>query len=138
MIRSFPSGASGKEPTCQCRRHKSYGFDPWVRKIPWSRDNPHQYSCLENPMDRGTWRVHWVARGGHDLVAKPPGPGREGERDGPSGVRTLSRFTPLFAFHPFLFVEEETSSERVSKLLKDAQQMVGRAGLQPRPPWVQA
>jgi len=30
------------------------GFDPWVRKIPWRRnDNPLQYSCLENPMDRG-------------------------------------------------------------------------------------
>ena len=27
-------GASGKEPTCQCRRHW-LGFDPWVRKIPW-------------------------------------------------------------------------------------------------------
>ena len=23
---------SGKESSCQCRRHK---FDPWVRKIPW-------------------------------------------------------------------------------------------------------
>ena len=21
-------------------------------------DNPPQYSCLENPMDRGAWRVH--------------------------------------------------------------------------------
>ena len=30
----FPSGASGKEPTCQCKRH---GFDPWVRKTPWRR-----------------------------------------------------------------------------------------------------
>ena len=29
------SGASGKEPVCQCRRHKRHGFDPWVRKIPW-------------------------------------------------------------------------------------------------------
>ena len=30
------------------------GFDPWVRKIPWRRNgNPLQYSCLENPMDRG-------------------------------------------------------------------------------------
>ena len=26
-----------KEPACQCRRHKKYGFDPWVRKIPWRR-----------------------------------------------------------------------------------------------------
>jgi len=33
----FPSGASGKESTCQCRRHKRYGFHPWVVKIPWRR-----------------------------------------------------------------------------------------------------
>ena len=32
--------------------------------------NPLQYSCLENPMDRGAWRttVHGVARVGHDLL----------------------------------------------------------------------
>jgi len=24
----------GKEPACQCRRHKIHGFYPWVRKIP--------------------------------------------------------------------------------------------------------
>ena len=28
---------SGKEPACQCRRHKSHGFDPWLGKIPWRR-----------------------------------------------------------------------------------------------------
>ena len=27
----------GKEPTCQCRRHKRHRFDPWVGKIPWRR-----------------------------------------------------------------------------------------------------
>ena len=26
---------SGKESTCQCRRCKRHGFDPWVRKTPW-------------------------------------------------------------------------------------------------------
>ena len=26
-----------KEPTCQSRRHKRLGFDPWVRKISWRR-----------------------------------------------------------------------------------------------------
>ena len=31
------SGASGREPTCQCRRHKRCGVNPWVRKIPWRR-----------------------------------------------------------------------------------------------------
>ena len=30
----FPGGASGKEPTCQCRR---CGFNPWLGKIPWRR-----------------------------------------------------------------------------------------------------
>ena len=34
---SVPGGASGKEPTCQCRRLKRWGFGPWVRKIPWRR-----------------------------------------------------------------------------------------------------
>ena len=34
----FPGGASGKEPACQCRRHKRLGFNPWVRKTPWKRE----------------------------------------------------------------------------------------------------
>ena len=33
----FPGGSAGKEPACQCRRAKRWGFDPWVRKIPWRR-----------------------------------------------------------------------------------------------------
>ena len=33
----FPGGASGKEPACQCRRCKRYGFDPQVGKISWRR-----------------------------------------------------------------------------------------------------
>ena len=33
----FPGGSSGKEPACQCRRHKRHRFDPWVRNIPWRR-----------------------------------------------------------------------------------------------------
>ena len=42
--------------------------------------NRLQYSCLENPMDRGVWRatVHGVTRVGHDLATKPP----------PEGLRT--------------------------------------------------
>ena len=34
---SFPGGASGKEPPCQCRRHNRGGFDPWVEQSPWRR-----------------------------------------------------------------------------------------------------
>ena len=33
----FPRSANGKEPTCQCRRHKRHGFSSWVRKTPWRR-----------------------------------------------------------------------------------------------------
>ena len=30
--------ASGKKPTCQCRRRKRREFYTWVRKIPWRRE----------------------------------------------------------------------------------------------------
>ena len=35
--------------------------------------NPLQCSCLENPMDRGTWwaTVHEVVEVGHDLRTEP-------------------------------------------------------------------
>ena len=33
----FPAGASGKEPTCQCRRCKRLKLDLWVGMIPWRR-----------------------------------------------------------------------------------------------------
>ena len=61
----FPGSTSGKEPTCQCTRPKRCGFNPWVRKIPWRRHGDSlQYSCLENPMERGAWqsRVHRVTK----------------------------------------------------------------------------
>ena len=32
-MRVFPGSESGKEPSCQCRRRKRHGFDPWVGKI---------------------------------------------------------------------------------------------------------
>ena len=33
----LPKCSSGKESACQCRRHKRRRFDPWVRKILWSK-----------------------------------------------------------------------------------------------------
>ena len=48
----FPRGASGKEPTSQCRRHKR----PGSGKSPGGgHGNPFQFSCLENPMGRRSW-----------------------------------------------------------------------------------
>ena len=44
----FPGGPSGKEPICQCRRHKKCGFDPWIEKIPWKREwQPTPFFLLE-------------------------------------------------------------------------------------------
>ena len=61
---SFLGGASGKEPTCQCKRFKRLRLDPWVGKIPWRRKwQPTPVFFLGNPMDRGVWQatVHGVA-----------------------------------------------------------------------------
>ena len=54
-LKGFPGGASGKGSTNEGDT-KRWGFDPWVRKIPWRRKwHPLQYSRLENPTDRGAW-----------------------------------------------------------------------------------
>ena len=34
LLRGFPGAASGSKSAYQLRRH---GFNPWVRKFPWSR-----------------------------------------------------------------------------------------------------
>ena len=33
----IPRWLSGKESACQCRRHRRFRFNPWVRKISWRR-----------------------------------------------------------------------------------------------------
>ena len=46
----------------QSRKH---GFDPWSGRSPGEENgNPLQYSCLQNPMDRGAWwaTVHRVTK----------------------------------------------------------------------------
>ena len=54
----FPGGASGKEPACQCRRCKRLGLIPGSGRSPGGgHGNPLEYSCLENPLDRGAWRA---------------------------------------------------------------------------------
>ena len=54
----FPGGNGGKESAFQCRRHERCRFSHWVGKIPGGgHGNPLQYSCLDNPMDKGAWRA---------------------------------------------------------------------------------
>ena len=42
----FPGGTRGKEPICQRRRYKRWGFKPWVGKIPWRRARWPTPVCL--------------------------------------------------------------------------------------------
>ena len=53
---------SDKESTCQAGDESSI---PGSGRSPGERNgNPLQYSCLDNPMDRGAWQatVHGVAK----------------------------------------------------------------------------
>ena len=76
------SSSVGKESAYKAGDHLHYRrpkFNPWIRNIPGSGEangKPLQYSCLENPMDRGVRRAteHVDARIGHDSVTKPPPP----------------------------------------------------------------
>ena len=49
----FPCGTDGEE---SAHNAGEPGLIPGSRRSPGERNgNPHQYSCLENPMDRGAW-----------------------------------------------------------------------------------
>ena len=58
----FPGGSDGKESDCNAG---VLGSIPGLGKSPrGGHGNPLQYSCLENPMDRGPWQatVHGVMK----------------------------------------------------------------------------
>ena len=53
-VRSFPYGLAGKEFACNAGNTGDKGFIPGSGRSPGGGSgNPFQYSCLENPMDRG-------------------------------------------------------------------------------------
>ena len=61
LLPAFPGGSDGKEFACNVR---DLCLVPgWGRSPGGGHGNPLQYSCLQNPMDRGTWRAiaHRVA-----------------------------------------------------------------------------
>ena len=58
----FPGGSDGKESACNVG---DPGSIPGLGRSPGERNGyPLQYSCLENPMDRGAWRatVHGITK----------------------------------------------------------------------------
>ena len=58
----IPDGSVGKESVCNAG---DPGSIPGLGRSPGEGNgNPLQYSCLENPMDRGAWRatVHGITK----------------------------------------------------------------------------
>ena len=56
---------SGKESTCNAGDIRDMGSIPGLGRSPGGgHGNPLQYSCLENPTDRGAWWaiVHGIAK----------------------------------------------------------------------------
>ena len=53
---ALPRWRSGKESACQGRDTRDVGLIPGCGRSPGEgHGNRLQYSCLENPMDRGAW-----------------------------------------------------------------------------------
>ena len=74
--RGFPVGVSGKEPDCQCRKHKRCGLDPWVGKMPWRRAGqptpvllPGEPPLTEEPGGLQSMGSHRVGQDRSDLAA---------------------------------------------------------------------
>ena len=68
----FPGGSVDKETACNAG---DLGLIPGLGRSPGEGNgNSLQYSCWENPMDRGAWWaiVHRITKVGHDLVTNPP------------------------------------------------------------------
>ena len=62
VSKGFPGDSGGKESTCNAG---DPGLNLGSGRSPVEENgNPLQYSCLENPMDRGAWQatVHGVAK----------------------------------------------------------------------------
>ena len=58
-------GAVAKNPPANAEDSRDMGLIPGLgRSLRGGNDNPLQYSCLENPMDRGAWwaMVHGVSK----------------------------------------------------------------------------
>ena len=57
VVMGFPDGGSGKEPSCQCRKHN----EAWIRSL-----------GREDPLEEGTaahssilaWRIPWTGEPG--------------------------------------------------------------------------
>ena len=58
FYQGLPWWLSGKESTYNAGATEDVGLIPGLARTPTGgHGNPLQYSCLENPLDRGAWRA---------------------------------------------------------------------------------
>ena len=83
---AFPGGSAVKNLPANAGDAGWMGLLPGLRRCPGvGNDIPLQYSCLENPMERGAWRatVHgvaksWMGPSKQSSLPSLPDPGEEG------------------------------------------------------------
>ena len=89
-LQGLPRWLSTKESTCQGRRHRRLGFDPWVGKMPWHRKWQATPTLL--PGKSYGWR---------SLVSYSLGRGKKSDTPEQQRVCTHCVGGPV---HPFLMV----------------------------------
>ena len=81
LLKTLLRWLSGKALACNAG---DVGLTPGLGRSPGEGNgNPLQYSCLEDPVERGAWQaaVHEVARIRHDFVTKLPSGGQNTRND---------------------------------------------------------
>ena len=64
--KGFPGGSDGKESVCSAG---DPGSIPGLERSPGEgNSNPLQYSCLENPMERGAWGLWFMESQESDMT----------------------------------------------------------------------
>ena len=58
LAQTFPHGSVVKNPPARAGDAEDTGLLPGLERSPrGGNGNPFQYSCLENPMNRGAWQA---------------------------------------------------------------------------------
>jgi len=68
LILGCPGDSDGKE--CACNAGDSGSLPGWVRSPGEGNGYAFQYSCLENPMDRGAWGLQTKGRKELDMTER--------------------------------------------------------------------
>ena len=82
----LPRWHSGKDSACQRRRHKRWGFSPWIWKILWRRMTTHssisawkipwteEADGAMGPQESQAWLSNWITHGwdSHHQVSNLP------------------------------------------------------------------